>query len=288
MGTEDPDGFAADGEGPVRAVTLKPFWIDAYAVANARFATFVEATGHVTDAERYGWSFVFGGLLPDDFEPTRGAAQAPWWRQVFGASWRHPEGPHSSIEDRMNHPVVHVSWSDAASYCAWAGTRLPTEAEWEYAARGGLEQAVFCWGDEFMPGGELMANTWHGEFPHQHDRPDPWLRTSPVKTYPPNGYGLADMAGNVWEWTDDFYSAADGEPPEHPCCVPRNPRVPAPVADSYRLDQPGARIPRRVTKGGSHLCAPNYCLRYRPAARQGEAVDTSTGHIGFRCVIRAE
>jgi sulfatase modifying factor 1 len=152
--------------------------------------------------------------------------------------------------------------------------------------RGGLDQATFCWGDEFMPSCKLMTKTWHGEFPFQHDRPDQWLRTSPVRTYPPNGYGLYDMAGNVWEWTDDFFSIANGDAATHPCCAPRNPRTPEPVAASYRLDEPGGGIPRRVTKGGSHLCAPNYCLRYRPAARQGEAIDTSTGHIGFRCVVR--
>ena len=185
MGTEDPDGFAADGEGPVRAVTLKPFWIDAYVVTNTRFATFVEATGHVTDAERYGWSFVFGGLLPDDFEPTRGAAQAPWWRQVFGANWRHPEGPHSCIDDRMAHPVVHVSWSDATSYCAWARTRLPTEAEWEYAARGGLEQKRYAWGDELMSDGRWRCNIWQGTYPSHNTLEDGYLGTAPVDSFRP-------------------------------------------------------------------------------------------------------
>ena len=177
MGTDDPIGFPADGEGPVRAVTLKPFWIDAYTVSNARFAEFVGATGFITDSERYGWSFVFGGVLPDDFEPTRGADRAPWWRQVFGASWRQPEGPHSSIEDRMNHPVVHVSWGDTASYCAWAGTRLPTEAEWEYAARGGLEQKRYAWGDELIPDGEWRCNIWQGTFPSHNTLEDAYLGT---------------------------------------------------------------------------------------------------------------
>jgi len=190
------------------------------------------------------------------------------------------------VRRRREHPVVHVSHEDAAAYAAWAGKQLPTEAEWEFAARGGLDEAVFCWGDEFMPDGRLMANTWHGAFPHQHDSPDEWLRTSPVGSYPPNGFGLYDMAGNVWEWTDDYVSASQAPVTESPCCAPRNPRVPEPVAGSYATAEPGGHIPRRVTKGGSHLCAPNYCLRYRPAARQGEAIDTSTSHIGFRCILR--
>jgi formylglycine-generating enzyme required for sulfatase activity len=210
-----------------------------------------------------------------------------WWHYVAGACWERPEGPASDVYTRGLHPVVHVVHEDAAAYAEWAGKQLPTEAEWEHAARGGIDGAVFCWGDEFMPDGRLMANTWHGEFPHQHEQPDKWLRTSPVGSYPPNGFGLFDMAGNVWEWTNDFFSTADGADAERPCCAPRNPRTPEPVPESYAPDQPGADIPRRVTKGGSHLCAPNYCLRYRPAARQGEAVDTSTGHIGFRCVVRA-
>jgi sulfatase modifying factor 1 len=285
-------------ERPVREVEVDDFFMDEHPVTVGAFRRFVKATGYVTTAERppdpadYPDAdpalLVPGSLV---FHPTRAPVSlddySAWWHYVPGAMWERPEGPGSDVYTRGRHPVVHVTHEDAAAYAAWAGKALPTEAEWEYAARGGLDQTTFCWGDEFMPGGKLMANTWHGEFPHQHERPDPWLRTSPVKTYPPNGYGLADMAGNVWEWTDDFYSAPSGEQPERPCCAPRNPRVATPVADSYRPDEPGARIPRRVTKGGSHLCAPNYCLRYRPAARQGEAVDTSTGHIGFRCVIRA-
>jgi formylglycine-generating enzyme required for sulfatase activity len=285
-------------ERPVREVELDGFWMDEHPVTVGAFRRFVKATGYVTTAERplepadYPEAdpalLVPGSLV---FQPTPRPVSlddyAAWWHYVPGATWKRPEGPDSDVYTRGRHPVVHVAHEDAAAYAAWAGKALPTEAEWEYAARGGLDQAIFCWGDEFMPGGELMANTWHGAFPYRHDRPDGWLRTSPVKTYPANGYGLFDMAGNVWEWTDDFYSAASGEPPVRSCCAPRNPRVPAPVAGSYRPDEPGGRIARRVTKGGSHLCAPNYCLRYRPAARQGEAVDTSTGHIGFRCVIRA-
>jgi formylglycine-generating enzyme len=285
-------------ERPVREVEVDGFWMDEHPVTVAGFRRFVKATGYRTTAQRpldatdYPDAdpalLVPGSLV---FHPTQGPVSlddyAAWWRYVPGATWERPEGPGSDVYTRGRHPVVHVAHEDAAAYAAWAGKALPTEAEWEYAARGGLDQAIFCWGDEFMPGGELMANTWHGEFPYRHDRPDRWLRTSPVKTYPPNGYGVFDMAGNVWEWTDDFYSAASSEPAEHPCCAPRNPHVPAPTPDSYRPDEPGGRIPRRVTKGGSHLCAPNYCLRYRPAARQGEAVDTSTGHIGFRCVLRS-
>ncbi len=286
-------------ERPVREVEVDGFWIDEHPVTVGEFRRFVKATGYVTKAaqplDRADYPDADPALLVPGslvFHPARHPVSlddySAWWRYVPGATWEAPEGPESDVYTRGRHPVVHVAYEDAAAYAAWAGKVLPTEAEWEYAARGGLDQAVFCWGDEFRPGGELMANTWHGEFPYQHDRPDRWLRTSPVKTYPPNLYGLFDMAGNVWEWTDDFYSTPSGEPPEHPCCVPRNPRVPAPVSDSYRTDEPGGGIPRRVTKGGSHLCAPNYCLRYRPAARQGEAVDTSTGHIGFRCVIRTE
>jgi formylglycine-generating enzyme required for sulfatase activity len=266
MGTEDPDGFAADGEGPVRAVTLKPFWIDAYAVANARFAAFVEATGYVTDAERYGWSFVFGGLLPDDFEPTRGAAQAPWWRQVFGASWRHPEGRHSSIDDRMDHPVVHVSWSDAASYCSWLGMRLPTEAEWEYAARGGLEQKRYAWGDELTPDGEWRCNIWQGTYPSHNTLEDGYLGTAPVTSFPPNGFGLYNASGNVWEWCSDWF-----ETTFHVSDLRDNPTGP-----------PSGQA--KVMRGGSYLCHDSYCNRYRVAARSSNTPDSSTGNMGFRCV----
>ena len=265
MGTDDPIGFPADGEGPVRAVTLKPFWIDAYAVSNARFAAFVEATDHITDAEHYGWSFVFGGLLPDDSEPTRGAAQAPWWRQVFGASWRHPEGPHSSIDDRMNHPVVHVSWSDATSYCAWAGTRLPTEAEWEYAARGGLEQKCYAWGDELKPDGEWRCNIWQGTFPSHNTLEDGHLGTAPVDEFEPNGYDLYNVSGNVWEWCSDWFATA-----LH--------------AHSPREDPTGPPIGQaKVIRGGSYLCHDSYCNRYRVAARSSNTLDSSTGNMGFRC-----
>jgi formylglycine-generating enzyme len=268
IGSDDRFAYPDDGETP-REFELSPFAIDRCAVSNAAFAQFVESTGYVTDAERFGWSFVFAGLLPDDFPPTRAIAQAPWWRQVHGATWDHPEGPASSIEDRADHPVVHVSQADALAFCAWAGLRLPTEAEWEFAARGGLEGATYAWGDEFAPGGELMANTWQGEFPWQNLLQDGYAGTSPVGAFPANGYGLHDMTGNVWEWTVDPFESA---PSASPCCGGASPA-------------PGER--RLVIKGGSHLCAPSYCLRYRPAARQSETPDTSTSHLGFRCIVRA-
>jgi formylglycine-generating enzyme required for sulfatase activity len=250
MGTDDRDGFPQDGEGPVRPVELEAFRIDAHAVTNARFAEFVEATGHQTDAERYGWSFVFGGLLPDEFPDTRGAAQAPWWRQVFGADWRHPEGPQSSVDDRADNPVVHVSWNDAMAYCDWAGTRLPTEAEWEYAARGGLEQKRFPWGDELTPGGEHRCNVWQGQFPTHNTLEDGYLGTAPVDAYEPNGYGLHNTSGNVWELcADDFAGRGDA----------------------------------KVMRGGSYLCHESYCNRYRVAARSSQTPDSSTGNMGFRC-----
>ena len=208
-----------------------------------------------------------------------------WWSYVPGASWRHPEGPGSSLDGRDRHPITHVAWEDVSAYAAWAGKELPTEAEWEYAARGGLEGKVFTWGDEFAPRGRMMANTWQGEFPWENQLLDKFERTSPVGSFPPNGYGLYDMAGNVWEWTADFFTPQHDEP-QHACCGPAtNPRVTSPDM-SYETGRPGENIPRRVVKGGSHLCAPNYCLRYRPAARQAQAVETSTGHIGFRCVVR--
>jgi formylglycine-generating enzyme required for sulfatase activity len=205
-----------------------------------------------------------------------------WWAWVPGADWRHPEGPGSNVGGRELHPVVHVAYGDAAAYAEWAGKSLPTEAEWEYAARGGLEGRIFAWGDEFAPRGRLMANTWQGEFPWQNLQLDGYPGTSPIRAFLPNDYGLYDMTGNVWEWTDDFHRARGAAPAEKPCCVPHNPRVDSPE-ESFGA---GETVPRKVIKGGSHLCAPNYCLRYRPAARQSEAIDTSTSHIGFRCVVR--
>jgi formylglycine-generating enzyme len=284
-------------ERPVRRVAVDAFLMDEHPVTVAQFRSFVKATGYVTVAERPLEPADYPDADPDDLVPgslvfhrTTGPVDLRdvrnWWSYVPGASWRHPEGPRSNVGGRDRHPVTHVAPEDAEVYAAWAGKQLPTETEWEYAARGGLEGAVYPWGDEFAPRGRMMANTWQGEFPWQNLLVDRFEGTSPVRSFPPNGFGLYDVAGNVWEWTSDYYSDGDGHESENACCVPRNPRVESPQA-SFPIGQPGSHIPRRVIKGGSHLCAPNYCLRYRPAARQAEAVDTSTGHIGFRCVIRA-
>jgi len=281
-------------ERPVRRVAVDGFWIDDHPVTVAEFRRFVAATGYVTVAERPLDPAQYPGadpalLSPGSlvFFPTSGPADlrdvSQWWRYTPGADWRHPAGPGSTLHGLERHPVTHVTAEDADAYAAWAGKEVPTEAEWEFAARGGLPGAVFTWGDDPAPKGRIMANTWHGEFPWQNLKPPGKRGTTPVKSFPPNGYGLYDMAGNVWEWTSDYFVAERAAPA---CCVPRNPRVTSPEA-SLVPGEPGAHIPRRVIKGGSHLCAPNYCLRYRPAARQGEAVDTSTAHLGFRCVVRA-
>jgi sulfatase modifying factor 1 len=277
-------------EAPVRQVAVDGFWIDRHPVTVGEFSRFVADTGYVTVAERQPAAADYPDadpklLVPGSlvFRRTAGPVDLRdfrnWWAYVPGADWRHPEGAGSSLAGRRRHPVVHVGFEDAAAYAAWAGKSLPTEAEWERAARGGLEGALFAWGDEFAPNGRLMANTWRGEFPWQNLGANGYQATSPVGAFPPNGYGLYDMTGNVWEWTADFFSLPDRHAQPHgSCCAPRNPRVSEP--------QTAEAIPRRVIKGGSHLCAPNYCLRYRPAARQGETVDTSTSHIGFRCVVR--
>ena len=269
MGTDSREGYPADGEGPVRRVSLRPFWIDRTAVSNARFAELVAATGYATEAERFGWSFVFAGLLPDDFPPTRAVAQAPWWRQVEGADWRHPEGPHSSNADRPDHPVVHVSWGDALAYCRWAGKRLPTEAEWEYAARGGLVQARYPWGDKLTPDGEHRMNVWQGSFPSSNTSEDGFVGTAPADAFAPNGYGLHNVTGNVWEWCADWFS-----PDYHQRQGKRdrdNPTGP-PSGEG------------KVMRGGSYLCHKSYCFRYRVAARGSNTPDSSTGNLGFRPV----
>ena len=266
MGSDDPWSYPDDGEGPIHAVTLSPYRIDPMAVSNARFAEFIDATGYTTDAERFEWSFVFAGLLPDDFPPTRGVADAPWWRQVFGADWSHPEGPNSTVGDRMDHPAVHVSWRDAAAFCQWAGGRLPTEAEWENAARGGLDGAAFPWGDELEPDGTHRMNVFQGTFPNHDSGADGFIGTAPVDSFVPNGLGLFNMTGNVWEWCADWY-----DPAYYASSPARNPRGPA-------------RGTHRVMRGGSYLCHDSYCNRYRVAARSGNAVDSSTGNLGFRCV----
>ena len=284
-------------ERPVRRVEVDGFWLDEHPVTVSEFRDFVTATGYVTVAERAPDPAQYpdadpallrpGSLV---FQPTRGPVDlrdvTQWWRYLPGAQWRHPLGPGSTAADLDQHPITHVAAEDAEAYAAWAGKELPSEAEWEFAARGGLDAAVFCWGDVFAPDGKLMANTWQGRFPWQNLGTDGWERTSQVKSFPPNGYGLYDMAGNVWEWTSDYFTARPAAQGQRACCVPRNPRVTSAEA-SLVPGEPGAHIPRRVIKGGSHLCAPNYCLRYRPAARQGEAIDTSTCHLGFRCLVRS-
>ncbi len=285
-------------ERPVHEVGVDGFWMDEHPVTVAEFRRFVKATEYVTWAERAPDPAEYPDADPELLVPgslvfrrTSGPVDLNdyhnWWSWTPRAQWRHPDGPESTLHGRERHPITHVGYADAEAYAAWAGKVLPSEAEWEFAARGGLEGKVFVWGNEFAPKGKMMANTWQGEFPWQNLELDGFVGTSPVKTFPPNGYGLYDMAGNVWEWTSDFFTTAHPNGEEHPCCAPRNPRVTSPE-QSYDVGEPGQHIPRRVTKGGSHLCAPNYCLRYRPAARQGEAVDTSTAHIGFRCIVRPE
>jgi len=292
-------------EAPCRAVRVDGFWIDETPVTNRAFARFVEATGHVTLAEIAPDPKDYPGMAPDMAQPgslvfTKTAGPVPlsefhhWWSFTFGADWRHPLGPRSDIDslDLWDHPVVHIAWSDAAAYAAWAGKELPTEAEHEYAARGGLEGSEFAWGDELAPEGRMMANYWQGLFPFSNTREDGWERTSPVGSFPANGHGLYDMIGNVWEWTADWWSERPASPKSakarksDSCCAQHNPRG-GRLKDSFDPNQPQVRIGRKVLKGGSHLCAVNHCQRFRPAARHPEMIDTSTSHIGFRCVIRA-
>jgi formylglycine-generating enzyme required for sulfatase activity len=283
-------------EAPVHRVTVDGFWMDRTPVTNRQFRTFVDATGYVTFAEIPPDPKDYPGALPHMLEPGSLVFTPPkppvdlrdwsqWWAFEFGADWRHPYGSRSSISGLDDHPVVHVAYKDAAAYAAWAGKELPTEAEWEFAARGGLDGAEFAWGDTFAPGGRQMANTWQGAFPLQNLALDGYQRTSPVTAFPANGYGLRDMIGNVWEWTTDWYSPRHEDEAAKACCIPANPRG-GPQEGSYDPRLPNIRIPRKVLKGGSHLCAPNYCRRYRPAARHPEPVDTSTSHVGFRCVSR--
>jgi len=283
-------------EKPAHRVSVGGFWIDRYAVTNADFRRFVEATGHVTLAERPANAADYPGAKPELLVPSsvmfRKATQpvdlrdrSNWWTYVAGADWRHPRGPDSSLQGLWKHPVVHVAFEDAQAYAKWAGKELPTEAEWEFAARGGLDAAEFAWGDEFTPGGRHMANTWQGEFPWQNLLQDAYEWTAPVGSFPPNGYGLHEMAGNVWEWTTDWYQ--EHGKIEHACCTLDNPRGGAAEA-SHDPRMTNVRIPRKVMKGGSYLCAPNYCRRYRPAARMAQEIDTSTCHLGFRCIQRVQ
>ncbi|WP_312162132.1 formylglycine-generating enzyme family protein [Phenylobacterium sp.] len=281
-------------EAPTRQVEVEGFWIDERPVTNRDFAAFVAATGWVTTAEQPADPADYPGadpamLAPSSlvFFPTAGAAPLhdirAWWRYTAGADWRHPYGPGSSIEQLLDHPVVHVSWADVEAYAVWAGADLSTEAEWEFAARGGLEGKEYAWGDAFEPGGRPMAKTWQGRFPFENLDRTGWPRTAPVGSYPPNGYGLLDMIGNTWEWTSDWWSTASTEPVKGCCAASRSQ---AAMVASYDPNQPEIRIPRKVLKGGSHLCAPSYCRRYRPAARHAQPVDTSTSHVGFRVVVR--
>jgi sulfatase modifying factor 1 len=250
----------------VRKVDVGPFAMAAATVTNAEFAAFVDATGRATDAEKYGWSFVFAGLLPDDFPDTRGVAMAPWWRQVFEADWRRPEGPHSTIDGRDDHPVVQVSWNDAVAYGEWSGGRLPTESEWEFAARGGLDQQPFPWGDQLEPGGEHRMNVWQGEFPSANTEDDGFYAIAPVRSFPANGYGLHEMTGNVWEWCSDWF-ALDAYQRD--------------TADHPRGPSGGER---KVMRGGSYLCHESYCRRYRVDARSSSEPDSSAGNVSFRLV----
>ena len=280
-------------EGPARRVSVARFSIDRHQVTNARYAEFVAATGHVTVAERALDPVEFPDAPPENlvagsmvFARTAGPVDLRhlnlWWTWTPGASWRHPEGPHSDLAGREQHPVVHVASEDAEAYAAWAGLALPTEAEWELAARGGIEGATYTWGDEPEGRGQPLANHWWGDFPY---RAEPGFgATTPVGAFPPNGFGLYDMAGNVWEWTTDWYRD-DRFADSAPCCVPRDPLGGTPE-ESLDPHQPQFRIPRRVVKGGSFLCADSYCMRYRPAARRPQMIDTGMSHIGFRCVDR--
>lgn len=294
MGSNDhyPD------EAPVRTVAVDGFFMDAHPVTNDQFAEFVEATGHVTFAEKRPDPKLYPDALPSDLVPgslvftmTRGPVDLRqfhnWWNWTAGADWRHPLGPGSTNAAVGDHPVTHVAYSDVAAYAEWAGRSLPTEAEWEFAARGGLNGAEFIWGDEDTQDTEPRANTWQGRFPYENTELDGWTLTSPVGSFEANGYGLYDMAGNVWEWTDDWYEDRSHKPPEPSCCAPQNPRGGTQLG-SLDARQLGTPIPRKVLKGGSHLCSIQYCFRYRPAAHQPQMIDTSSTHIGFRTIKRPQ
>lgn len=280
MGTDSDEAWQEDGEGPIREVTVSPFWIDVHAVTNAQFTQFIKATGYRTDAETFGWSFVFRGHLPRKFSDrliqTHAVPGLTWWIAVPGAKWDRPEGERSNLKGRMDHPVTHVSWNDAIAYCRWAGKRLPTEAEWEYAARGGLTQKIYPWGDQLEPLGKHRCNIWQGRFPDTNTGDDGYIATCPVDAFEPNGFGLYNVAGNVWEWCTDWFC------PHHHVKVMsqgegmsaglNNP--PGPPTGTHKLQ-----------KGGSFLCHRSYCNRYRVAARTGNTPESSTANAGFRCVM---
>jgi formylglycine-generating enzyme required for sulfatase activity len=271
MGTRSTERQRRDGEDPVRKITLSPFYIEKTSVTNKQFAEFVDTTGYVTEAEQFGWSFVFHQFVSDEVAGTvdQAVTEVPWWWKVDGSYWRHPEGPGSSMDDRLDHPVVHASWNDAVAFATWSGKRLPTEAEWEFAARGGLEQAIYPWGDELTPGGQHMCNVWQGDFPDVNTVEDGHAGTAPVTAFEPNGYGLYNVSGNVWEWCADWFSR------RHHVGGPRgNPKGPS-VGQS------------KIAKGGSYLCHKSYCNRYRPSARTASTPDSSTGHMGFRLAMDA-
>lgn len=264
MGTDGRYGYPADGEGPAHTVILSAFEISPTAVTNAQFKAFVDATGYRTEAESFGTAFVFGGLLPDDFPPTRGVVDAQWWREVELADWAHPEGPQSGLSGRLDHPAVQVSWNDAQAFCNWSGVRLPTEAEWEMAARGGLEQQPFPWGSELEPNGEHRMNVFQGTFPGDNMSADGYAGTAPVGAFKPNGFGLKNMTGNVWEWCADWFA------PDY-------------YTRSVSFDPAGPETGHaRVMRGGSYLCHASYCNRFRVDARSANAPDSSTGNTGFR------
>ena len=272
MGADDSDGFPADGEGPIREVSVSPFYMDETAVTNAQFGAFVRATRYATEAERFGWSFVFHSFVTRRAARTvtQAVAEAGWWWRVDGASWRRPEGPGSGIGRRMDYPVVHVSWNDAQAYCRWAGKRLPTEAEWERAARGGLTGKRYAWGDDLTPGGKHMCNIWQGDFPARNTLDDGYASTAPARSFEPNGYGLYNVSGNVWEWQSDWFS-------------PNHHRA---AANGMTVNPPGPPTgTARVIRGGSYLCHESYCNRYRVAARSSNTPDSSTANMGFRCVV---
>jgi formylglycine-generating enzyme required for sulfatase activity len=284
-------------EAPEHPVSVDGFWMDFHPVTNQQFGRFVTATGYVTLAEKAPRAEDYPGAIPEMLQPGSVVFHKPlkpvsrsqplvWWRYVLGADWRHPFGPDSNLDGKTQHPVVHISYEDAQAYADWAGKALPSEAEWEFAARGGLQGVEYAWGDDLMPGGQIMANTWQGQFPWENLTCRGFEGTSPVGFFPPNAFGLFDMIGNVWEWTTDWYAprhiAAPAE--KSGCCAGMPNR--RDEARERSIEPGGLAIPRRVIKGGSFLCAPSYCRRYRPAARMAQPIDSAACHLGFRCVKR--